>query len=57
MLVAVAPAAQPLVIPPLVAPPLVDPPLARLPGIRRLLVRCCWHQGNWLAFGSSAVNW
>jgi hypothetical protein len=57
MLVGVAPAAQPLVIPPLVAPPLVDPPLARLPGIRRLLVRCCWHQGNWLAFGSSAVNW
>lgn len=43
---AAAPAPQPLI-----------PPLAQLPGIRRLVVRCYWHQGNWPAFGSSAVNW
>ena len=46
-LVAVAPA----------APPLVAPPLARLTRIRRLVVRCCWHQGSRPAFGSRAVNW
>ena len=33
------------------------PAQAELPAIRRTAARWCWQLGNWLAWGSSAVNW